>query len=528
MTLLSFVSLLFLLVILMTATTTRASIIQGDLEISSLCPRDTGPFNVSATGWSATGTDEILYYSFSCNVVLPTYYRRGNTLTGAPPAGYSTQSYIVFATTEVNRIECSVSVLSSNSTEDEEPKRAQHSLNYLQRPYDMQDFQCMFDQFPIVPSSQHSGHMYFISESLSYPSDLAPGEREQLVGRVLSEFESNINLTPDDVAKSMYTLSGMDDMSADTYTGMIIALTRALTSNDITEIYYAKTAAENLCEWFVSPDMTMVQKLALDALVSALMIKLREPLEIGDSARFYSSQYRVIVRREIPDPSDSEMWFDFNPARTVRSIDENRVRVIVDRKNLASIADPSIYAQVSAIAYPINSYEKKCDSEMVSPTVSVQLFSLSQNEIVLPPVVNSPLFNSQITPSELLNSTSYTYACRFFDSKKNTWRKDQQVCQTQIGEVYDESDPPEVTCSCIQPAQVGVSLDYVQSSSESESSGSKCDNPCGCKSKKNGWAPWKTALLVLGLLTIVLIIAALITIVAIVVVMRLSKGTEVQ
>ncbi len=509
----------------MTVMPVKASVIQGDLTITSLCPNESGPFNLTAIGWSVTQSDdETLTFRYRCAV---------GDRSEKEISSFITETQYVYAPNEIPDAHCSLDVMSSNFTDEEEPITVSQNFD-VQQPMDMETFQCLFDKFSVVPVDQQPTHILYIAESIVDVSTeyFSNGQKEQLVGMVLSELENNSNLKADNATVAIdILLYGLYELTLETYANMTVALTRALNSGDFTELELAKYSAQQLCDWLITPESTLEQRQVVDALVTALMMRLREKLEIDDTAEFSTQAYKVSVSRVIPDPTMEPIEFDFRrpePARSLNSIDDYYITVIVDRKNLESIPDSSIYAQASAVAYPTNSYETKCDSEMVSPSVSVQLFSLSQNEIALPPVVNSPLFDTRLSPSEQLKSKSFNYTCRFFDTTSMAWSSDQQVCKTQVGEVHDKDYPPEVTCSCIQPTQVGVSLDYVQSSSSSESSDSKCDNPCGCKSKKNGWAPWKTALLVLGLLTIVLIIAALIGVVAIVVVLQLRKGGEAQ
>ncbi len=376
--------------------------------------------------------------------------------------------------------------------------------------------------------------MELITELIPLSAPVLGSEKEEVVKLAMNLFNTSNSLTPISVITNIEQLSLMSsELSDETNAAMASVLEEALSSLTVSSptIDLVKAATDRLSQ-VVTPQSSPVLKRAVDSLVSAIMFKLRATLAVGGEVSFVTPEHQVIVKRVIPDPSAPAIVFNFNPPahRSLRSIDDNNVIVTFDTKSFQGISEPSVFAQANAVAYPSNSYESKCDTEMVSPSVSVQLFNLAQNEIPLPPSSwNNPLFHARITPSQALNSTAFKYNCRFFDATSMSWTKDQKVCATRISDPQaGDISPPDVTCSCIQPVPVGVSLDYVQSARTSFSSSFKCANPCGCKATRNPWAPWKTALIILGLFSIV-IIASLITVVVTAIIVQHKaniKGTE--
>jgi len=168
-------------------------------------------------------------------------------------------------------------------------------------------------------------------------------------------------------------------------------------------------------------------------------------------------------------------------------------------------SEPSIYIHGEIFANPVEEYSDKCNTKLASPTVSVQLFSETQQ-----PIKNIdstiPLFQTTL-PVNITRgrNESYSFVCKYFDEQAGHWQNDTRICKTI------ENADGTVTCQCYQPVTHAVSLDYIQASENDAES--VCDNPCGCISRKKPLASWAIALIVIGCVSGIVLAAALLIVI---------------
>ncbi len=188
-----------------------------------------------------------------------------------------------------------------------------------------------------------------------------------------------------------------------------------------------------------------------------------------------------------------------------------------------TVGRSSVDVQGQILEHPTETYVTKCDTTLVSPTISVRFFdSVKQqkiDELATPDNydLDEAIMSKTINVSRSMlnqqnsNSSSFELVCKYHVTLNDTWTADDRVCRT----VVSSDEASSVTCLCHQPVTHAVSLDYIQSTTgEAESNSddsTPCTNPCGCTSQRKTpkLQSWAKALIGVSVSIVIIVMALL-------------------
>jgi len=284
-------------------------------------------------------------------------------------------------------------------------------------------------------------------------------------------------------------------------------LTDTIKGSDISDVLdQAIAATQNLATVMIDKKSDTKQKSSFIGLVDEVSTKVRSSLVEGQQTSLSMHNLETVMAKTsvtspnvtltIPKPSDGKK------SRALRlSSAEEPIVVEVNTSSIGGDTAP-IHVQGQVLSDPPEEYNNKCNSKIVSPTVSLTLYKDSQQQILRTGSVD-PVFTTTmgVTQSIPVNSTSYSFICKFYIPETQTWQIDTQVCRTAV-----VPDSNSVSCLCHEPVTHAISLDYVQSATEDETNNysGTCTNPCGCPRKK--LPTWAKAVIGLSAAAVVLVV----------------------
>ena len=308
-----------------------------------------------------------------------------------------------------------------------------------------------------------------------------------------------------------------------------LILINSIQRND-SKISDSISVAHNLANVMISTNSSMIQRESFSSMVVVLTDKVRQNMTDGQTEEISFPNLETVISRLNSTSMDANTTVLVrHPSSSGTNTNTKFVQIVLNRDVLTDSNVSFVQGQV--IANPPNQYSDKCNTSVVSPTVSTMLFTKNQQQVQSVDS-STPLSESSLvlpSISSLRNrSDDYQYACKYLNSENKKWLSDANICRTvTTSKSNTTSENVVVQCVCSQSVSHTVSLDYIQSS-ESVESGSTCSNPCECSSIERGNQPrrmkaYEIALIVLACLTLAIIIAVIV-IVSIVVVKLLSKG----
>ncbi len=301
----------------------------------------------------------------------------------------------------------------------------------------------------------------------------------------------------------------------------------------------AVSATKNFATVMISDKSEKDEKLTFLELLDQVSLKMRNELQEGEQANLSMSHLEVVMAKtSVQYPNVSLIILQ---QQQQQPQEQERGNVLIQVRTASIISTgahspsspSSIDVQGQIMEHPTETYVTKCDTTLVSPTISVRFFdSIKQQKIdelvLLPELENNenaePIIATTVDVSKSKsmlseqNSTLLAFVCKYHVTSNDTWTVDDRVCKTSIS----SHDSISVTCMCNQPVTHAVSLDYIQSTTgEAESENGSddsipCTNPCGCapQRKSSKLQPWAKALIGVSVSIVVLVIALLLVIIA--------------
>ncbi len=302
----------------------------------------------------------------------------------------------------------------------------------------------------------------------------------------------------------------------------------------------AISATKNFATVMISDKSEKDEKLTFLELLDQVSLKMRNELQEGEHANLSMSHLEVVMAKTSAQRPNASLVIPQQQRQQPQEQDRSNVLIQVRTASIIATgahspsSSPSpIDVQGQIMEHPTETYVTKCDTTLVSPTISVRFFdSIKQQKIdeleLLPeletnenaePIIATTVdvFKSKSMLSEQ-NSTLFAFVCKYHVTSNDTWMMNDRVCRTSIS----PQDSTSVTCMCNQPVTHAVSLDYIQSTTgEAESENGSddsipCTNPCGCTSqrKSSKLQPWAKALIGVSVSIVVIVIALLLAITA--------------
>ncbi len=280
----------------------------------------------------------------------------------------------------------------------------------------------------------------------------------------------------------------------------------------------AMSATKNFATVMISEKSEKDEKLTFLELLDQVSAKKRSELQDGEQANLSMPHLEVVMAKTSSQHPNASLII---PQKGEQQQDGNTVLLQVKTASIISTgahspsSTSSIDVQGQIMEHPTETYVTKCDTTLVSPTISVRFFdSVKQqkiDELVLLPGLEDnenaePIIATTVDVSKSKsmlseqNSTLFAFVCKYHVTSNDTWTVDDRVCRTSIS----SHDSTSVTCMCNQPVTHAVSLDYIQSTTgeaKAESgdvdSDIVCTNPCGCAphKKSHKLQSWAKALI---------------------------------
>ncbi len=286
----------------------------------------------------------------------------------------------------------------------------------------------------------------------------------------------------------------------------------------------AVSATKNLATVMIGDKSEKDEKLTFLELVDQVSAKKRNELQEGEISHLSMPHLEVVMAKTSDRYPNALLVIS---QQQEQEQDRSNVLVQVRTASITTSHSSSIDVQGQIMEHPTETYVTKCDTTLVSPTISVRLFDSIKQQAIdqLPEVMNSavPIISTTIDISKsMLNqqnsSSSFALVCKYHVTSNDTWMMSDRVCRTVVTS-SPETSSSSVICMCNQPVTHAVSLDYIQSTTgEAENGGvdsdTVCNNPCGCAPppKSSGLQPWAKALIGISVSIVGVVILSLLTV----------------
>ncbi len=304
------------------------------------------------------------------------------------------------------------------------------------------------------------------------------------------------------------------------------------------------SATNNFASVMVGEKSDQEQKKAFTDLLSQVTGEVRSLLQPGEQKRLSLSNVEVVMAMPSNTSANANATLSIPVPNTVsqgeqlqpQPVSQDKAVVVqVKASDNQKGQSPEISAQGQIISNPQETYTTKCDSRLVSPIVSVQLFRGTEKLITTAPatsdnddtdvtVVTSTIMEVTEDSLSSVNSTLYSLVCKYFNEANVMWMVDTRVCTTMT-----VPRSASVTCLCHAAVTHAVSLDYVQSATVDEgkksNDASSCLNPCGCPARTK-LKSWIIAIIAVSGATDLAVVLVVVSVMSYIVIVKLYKPSK--